>query len=488
MIKNERQYRITRAEAEKFEDVFANLEAKQDPDVDPVVREAEIAALRSQLRDLQLELSEYEELQAGTEPLIEVHGIEGLPLALIKARIAAGLSQKELGERLGLKEQQIQRYEATDYAGASVARLRDVAQALGVHIKKSLFLPRIGRGFDVFKRLRDIGLDKDFVVKRLIPRGAARRFATSATSDDPELVFEATASASHIYGWTPAALIGTGQLFVDQGVLGAARFKVTEKAEHRRLSAYTFYAHFLALHLLEAAADLPCDPVPTSPDAVRTTILANYGEMCFENALRYVWDLGIPVLPLNDAGAFHGAIWRVAGRNIIVLKQQTNAVARWLHDLLHELWHAGEEPGQPERSVIEAAETSQERRESDEELRATEFAADVVLAGRAEEFTTMCVEATKATPQSSGRVERLKAVVPDVAAREGVPADSLANYLAFRLSLQGIDWWGTAQNLQRTDENPWSIARDVLLERATLGRLSGLDRQLLMLALSDPEE
>lgn len=488
MIKNERQYRITKAEAHKFKNVLANLESSQDPEVDPMVREAEIAALQSQLGDLILELSEYEELQTGVDPLIEVHGIEKLPLALIKARISAGLSQKELSNQLGLKEQQIQRYEATNYAGANIARLRDVAQALGVHIKESLFISRTGIGFDVFKRLRDIGLDKDFVVKRLISRGAARQFATSKASDDPELVFEATTAASHVYGWTPAALIGTEQLFVDYGVLGAARFKVVEKAERRRLSAYTFYAHFLALHLLEATDDLPCEPVPTSPDEVRTTILANYGAMSFENALRYVWDLGIPVLPLNDTGAFHGAIWRIAGRNIIVLKQQTGSVARWLHDLLHELSHAGEEPDQSERIIIEAAETSPVRRESDEELRATEFAADVVLEGRAEDLTRMCIEATKATPQSSGRVERLKTVVPDIAAQEGVPIDSLANYLAFRLSLQGIDWWGAAQNLQLTDECPWSIARDVLLERASLGRLAGLDRQLLMLALSDPEE
>ena len=50
-----------------------------------------------------------------------------IPRMLIKARIAKGLSQKELAERLGLKEQQIQRYEATEYATASLARIREVA-------------------------------------------------------------------------------------------------------------------------------------------------------------------------------------------------------------------------------------------------------------------------------------------------------------------------------------------------------------------------
>jgi len=37
--------------------------------------------------------------------VLEVDSFEGFPDALVRARIAVGLSQKELGERLGLKEQ-----------------------------------------------------------------------------------------------------------------------------------------------------------------------------------------------------------------------------------------------------------------------------------------------------------------------------------------------------------------------------------------------
>ena len=59
-----------------------------------------------------------------------------LPTVLIKARIAQGLSQKDLAERLGLQEQQIQRYEATDYASASLTRIREVVSALGVATNK----------------------------------------------------------------------------------------------------------------------------------------------------------------------------------------------------------------------------------------------------------------------------------------------------------------------------------------------------------------
>ena len=65
-----------------------------------------------------------------------------LPRALIQSRIALGLSQKELAERLGLKEQQIQRYEATEYAGASVQRVQEVIQALGLQVREEVVLPR----------------------------------------------------------------------------------------------------------------------------------------------------------------------------------------------------------------------------------------------------------------------------------------------------------------------------------------------------------
>ncbi|MBM4258372.1 MAG: helix-turn-helix transcriptional regulator [Deltaproteobacteria bacterium] len=40
--------------------------------------------------------------------------LEELPKTLIQARIAGGLSQEDLATTLGLKPQQIQRYEATE--------------------------------------------------------------------------------------------------------------------------------------------------------------------------------------------------------------------------------------------------------------------------------------------------------------------------------------------------------------------------------------
>ena len=183
------------------------------------------------------------------------------------------------------------------------------------------------------------------------------------------------------------------------------------------------------------------------------------------------------MLPLRDRGTFHGACWRYEGRNAIVLKQTSRHEARWLFDLLHELFHAGQRPEREMLEVIEADETSPERRDSGEEVAASQFAGDVVLDGKAEALAQACVKA------SGGSLERLKSVLPTVAARNGVAIGALANYMAFRLSWQGENWWGAAANLQARDSDPWAIARDVFVERFPYAIDNELDRQLLDRAL-----
>lgn len=138
MIKNERQYRITKAQADKFGQALAKLKAhpKQGDQMHPLLRQAQIDALQSQLDDLHAELQEYEALKSGRQKTIELESFDELPRALIQARIASGISQRELAQKLGLKEQQIQRYEATEYASASFERLRKIVNVLGIKINQ----------------------------------------------------------------------------------------------------------------------------------------------------------------------------------------------------------------------------------------------------------------------------------------------------------------------------------------------------------------
>lgn len=130
MIKNERQYLITKAQVARFVRTLDNLGGDQG--VHDVIHKAQQDAVRSQISDMQEEISEYESLKAGTFKPDQLKTVCELPVLLIKARIARGLSQKDLADRLGLKEQQIQRYEATDYASARLSRIREVVGALEI--------------------------------------------------------------------------------------------------------------------------------------------------------------------------------------------------------------------------------------------------------------------------------------------------------------------------------------------------------------------
>lgn len=142
MIKNERQYRITKAQADKFERALAHLDAhpEENGHLHPRLQQAEKEALHSQFVTLRQQMEDYTALHAGQRRSFHLDSFDELPNALIQARIAAGLSQKDLAARLGLKEQQIQRYEATDYASASFARVSAIIDALGLSVREEVLL------------------------------------------------------------------------------------------------------------------------------------------------------------------------------------------------------------------------------------------------------------------------------------------------------------------------------------------------------------
>jgi HTH-type transcriptional regulator/antitoxin HipB len=110
MIKNARQYQITRSQVAKLERGLTQLTAvpRGRGLVHPRLHQAQEDALRSQIADLCEQLAEYEALRARMRKVLALESFEEFPRALVQARIAARISQKELAKRLGLKEQQIQ--------------------------------------------------------------------------------------------------------------------------------------------------------------------------------------------------------------------------------------------------------------------------------------------------------------------------------------------------------------------------------------------
>lgn len=70
MITNERQYRISKREANTVQQAIATLlrEVEDATPNDALFREGHVAAMRSQLADLQDEIDTYETLKSGRYP------------------------------------------------------------------------------------------------------------------------------------------------------------------------------------------------------------------------------------------------------------------------------------------------------------------------------------------------------------------------------------------------------------------------------------
>jgi cytidylate kinase/transcriptional regulator with XRE-family HTH domain len=472
MIRNERQYRITRAEASRFQEaVTAAQSAPSNLNIDPLFLQAEIDGLQSQLDEMLEDIQAYENLRDGAQAIPAVLSVQDVPSALIQSRIRAGLTQEQLAERVSLKPQQIQRYEATDYASASLSRVSEIARVLEISLEDSHALVPSFKLTSMMKRLKTAGLPAQFVSNRLLPK---RPFDIAPDGGD-DFTLEAAQAIERVYGWHPGVLLSGDALDVSRLAASQARFKIPAKVNGLQLGAYVVYAHYLALLLLQATrsngAQLSSDPVE-----VRQSILSRYGAITFDTVLRFVWSCGIPVLTLNDRGTFHGACWRHQGRNIIVLKQQTRSAARWVFDLLHEYFHAAHNPELEDHPVIEEAENSETRRKSPEEIAASTFAGNVMLDNKASLLAEQCVATAR------GSVERLKEATVRVAGAESVDVGALAQYMAFRLSAQGVNWWGAATNLQMASTST-GLPRELLLENADLTRLNPVDRGLLLRAL-----
>lgn len=198
MITNEKQYRSTRAALDALKASAATTVADN---VDPAFATIARDALASQIDELEEDLDLFDRLRSGAVTEFAAASLSDLPDNLIRARIARGMSQKDLAEVLGLKEQQVQRYEAERYRSASLDRLIEVSDALGVRVENRTALvgnanlttvdPGNWRAFpiaEMFKRgwfedfsgsLAEARMSAERLVPAFLTAGPAR-FASSA--------------------------------------------------------------------------------------------------------------------------------------------------------------------------------------------------------------------------------------------------------------------------------------------------------------------
>ena len=88
---------------------------------------------------LQEEVESYQRLKRGE--FDEIRNLQGLGQLLVSARIAQGLSQRQLAERLGVHESQVSRDERNEYHGVTLDRAARILEVLGVELRATVVAP-----------------------------------------------------------------------------------------------------------------------------------------------------------------------------------------------------------------------------------------------------------------------------------------------------------------------------------------------------------
>jgi ribosome-binding protein aMBF1 (putative translation factor) len=130
MSVSEQQYRTTLASARRLEEALAQLQDSAQRR-DPLLQHAFRDSIEGELYTRYRMATEYERERGLDSSLLEQDGRIDLPSALIRARIAAGLSQGDLAAELEVTEEQVSIWEESRYIDVSLDRLSAILAALG---------------------------------------------------------------------------------------------------------------------------------------------------------------------------------------------------------------------------------------------------------------------------------------------------------------------------------------------------------------------
>ena len=140
MIRNENEYReaVKRLEEERARlDEHRKRLEKEELDAEGIERALE--PMRCFHLQLEEEVESYERLKRGD--LGEVYNLRGMGELLVALRIARGLSQRELAERLGVHESQVSRDERNEYHGITLDRAARILEAMDVRLRSAFDEP-----------------------------------------------------------------------------------------------------------------------------------------------------------------------------------------------------------------------------------------------------------------------------------------------------------------------------------------------------------
>ena len=319
IILNEKELRDARARVEKLSEALSSDRALEQvvaglpPEVITHVTKMMKVERHNQISSIEA----YETAKdTGDATVLQKRSGSDPGIILIVARIANGYSQKELAWRLGIKEQQVQRYEADRYSSISIKNYARIAALLGVQLLASIRENPSFRGLD--SMIADVSKED---IKKILKHGRAHGWFTE---DMSEAQLRQSIAENRIEFGSPS-LLRTG-------------LNVTEHSEDVLLHAWRARVAVRAREILSKEA-INFDPLEIGwlPKFVR---LSSYPDgpkraqqMLKEHGILLIPEAQIPGLAI-DGAAFLESNVPVIGMTI-----RKDAIDNFWFTLLHEVAH-----------------------------------------------------------------------------------------------------------------------------------------------------
>jgi len=368
-----------------------------------------------------------------------------------------GLSQRDVAALAGMTSPQLSKIESGSF-DLRVSTVQALLRAMGATLSEisGPGTPEVSQKV-MRKRAEDAGVARD-VIDRLIQAGSRVQV--------PALIGRA-------FDWTMDAL-ASGTM-PRPALAGPVQFKTTthtgDPAASPLLTLGTTVAQIVRRH-----TDLVAAPGSIGDaSGVRSEMVDSSGQLNLESMVDWMWDHGIPVIPLHGKGGFCAAVLVVGGGPAVIVKETRDHVAYWMFDLAHELGHLALGHVHDDGLVdVDALTPTGDASPDAQENAANEYALALLLDNAADLLGR--VEA-----ESRGSHLRFKGAVVTVARQANVNAGLLGVVAAKALTQVGEpkDRWGSANNLSLADGAPRPIVREALRRRLTSSIERELDRLLV---------
>lgn len=319
IILNEKELREARARVAKLTDALSSDRALDQvvAGLPPEVVTQVTKMMEAERQNVTSSIMAYETAKdTGDATVLQQRSGSDPGLTLIVARIAKGYSQKDLAWRLGVKEQQVQRYEADRYGSISIRNYSRVAALLGVQIQANIRDNPDFRGLD--KVIADVSKED---IKKIIKHGRQNGWFTEDMSESQLRQYIAE---NRIEFGSPS-LLRTGLNVIDHSedvLLHAWRARVVSRARDI-ISLNTLNFDSLEIGWLPKLARLSTfEDGPKRAQAM----LRDYG-------ILLVPESQIPGLAIDGAAFLEGSV------PVIGMTIRKDTVDNFWFTLLHEVGH-----------------------------------------------------------------------------------------------------------------------------------------------------